>query len=202
MIKEEERVYLTYIPPNFNVGANLFGISSDVPRLLQGVALAVIPYLIILPSSFLRRVDGSTKFGVATVIAIGLFLLGVVGINGDPFFTWVRKVLLFSSKKRMAYYNPRIKIEKTEEKLKPKEENNLLPRDKIAILYNQFVDGQNKKDQVLAKEAYDSFEKEIDFEFEDDPETEEERKDFNLWEKIKAKMQKLLENKVPNNKSL
>lgn len=202
MVKEEERIFIAYIPTNFEVGANLFGISSDMPKLLQGVVLGIIPYLIILPAGFLRRVSGSTKFGVATVLAIGLFMLGVVGINGDPFFTWVKKALLFSSKKRMAYYNPRIKVEKTEERLKPKEESALLPRDKIAIMYNQFVDGQNKKDQLLAKEAYDEFESEIDFEFEDDPEVEVERKELGLWEKIKIKTQKLLENKVHSNKSL
>ena len=202
MEKKEERIYLTYIPPNFEVGANIFGISSDVPRLLQGVVLATIPYLIILPLSILRRISTSTKVGVATIIAIALFSLGFFGINGDPFFTWIRKIMLFSSKKRMAYYNPRIKVEKTEEISKAKEENNLLPRDKIAIFYNQLINNQNKKEQLLAKETYDEFEEEIDFEFEDDPEIEEKGKDYNLWEKIKTKIQKLLENKAHNNKSL
>ncbi len=202
MEKKEERIYLTYIPPNFEVGANLFGISSDVPRLLQGVVLAIIPFLIIMPLSILRRVSTSTKLGISIVIAVALFSLGFFGINGDPFFTWIRKIMLFSSKKRMAYYNPRVKVEKTEEMTKSREENNLLPRDKIAIFYNQFIDSQNKKEQLLAKETYSEFEETIDFEFEDDPDIEEKGKDFNLWEKIKTKVQKLLENKAPNSKSL
>lgn len=190
--KDEEQLVQRYIPNNYQTGANMFGVSGNLFGIVQGVILMIIPYLIIFNLGFLRRVSPTNKFGIATFFAAILGYFGFIGINGETLFTMITKVIRFNSKKRVAYYNPRVKKEKTAERKASIENNKMLPRDQIIAYYNQIVEKQNEKLQQLAKSDSDYLNGEgVIYQFEDDPIEEDKDKKKKekkaLWEKSKKK---------------
>ena len=43
MRKEEEKPISVYIPPNFEAGLNIFGISDNIETLIEGGVLVALP---------------------------------------------------------------------------------------------------------------------------------------------------------------
>ena len=66
MRKEEEKPISVYIPPNFEAGLNLFGISDNIETLIEGVALVALPYIIIFGLGLLKGISLTNRIGTVS----------------------------------------------------------------------------------------------------------------------------------------
>ena len=188
MRKEEEKPISVYIPPNFEAGLNIFGISDNIETLIEGGVLVALPYIVIFGLGLLKGISLTNIIGIASCFALVLGYLGFVGISGDKIGRYISKIIIFSLKKRVAYYNPRIKKEASySHNTSSKDE---LPKEKLMKLYKD-IKIRFQKRSVPAKELHTEFNASL-FIFEDDLETVEKRKDdkWILSEKIKKLMKK------------
>ena len=57
MRKEEEKPISVYIPPNFEAGLNIFGISDNIETLIDGGVLVALPYIVIFGLGLLKGIS-------------------------------------------------------------------------------------------------------------------------------------------------
>lgn len=188
MRKEEEKPISVYIPPNFEAGLNLFGISDNIETLIEGGVLVALPYIIIFGLGLLKGISLTNRIGIASCFALVLGYLGFVGIGGDKIGRYISKIIVFNLNKRVAYYNPRIKKEVIGSNSGFSKDE--LPKEKLMRLYKE-IKVRFQKRNVPIKEMHKEIHTGL-FIFEDDIEATDKRKDdkWILSEKIKKVMKK------------
>ena len=137
---EEETYDVVAIPPNYQGTIILFGMAFAKWNLIEAVVLAVIIFFAVL-AVLIRHAasDLSTLIGWAAVPAVSAGVLALRGINGDDLLSFLRHVIVWQRKRRIAYYNPRVKTEAFPAVGgQERSDRNPLPREKIIALYSGY----------------------------------------------------------------
>lgn len=98
------------IPENFAEGTGIFGGIFPLRNFVEGVLFA-IPMLLLalaIPTSSLN-----VKVPVIILMVSPALLIGCVGINGDSVLEFLGYFTRYRKRKRIARYNPRVKLEFT-----------------------------------------------------------------------------------------
>ena len=66
-----------------------------------------------------------------------MLYLGINGINGDSFTTFISIWLRYRRKRRVILYNPRIKTDATPLIFETKKKEELLPKEKLLLIYEK-----------------------------------------------------------------
>ena len=155
----QQETFKTYpIPDNFVDDSRVIKGMFRRNNFIEGIILA----LIMLPIAMLVPVSTSSLRITAIILCCGpFFLLGIVGINGDTFFTFVRNFFAWRGNRTMMIYNstPRALIKSPLEALMETE----TAKDKLIDTYERFRDKQKMKNAGV------SLIEGVNFEFEDDP---------------------------------
>lgn len=137
---EEDAYDVVPIPPNYQGTIILFGMAFAKWNLIEAFILAVIIFFSVL--AILMRhteTDLSTMIGWSAVPAVSAGVLALRGINGDDLLSFLRHIIMWQRKRRVAYYNPRVKTEAFpaigDHERSDKE---TLPREKIIALYSGY----------------------------------------------------------------
>lgn len=165
--EEKDRYVVVPIPENFAADGTFLGYEIKVLNIIQAVVFASIPFLIVYGIIDKYFVTGTTTLVFTVMAALGLAYLGFFGINHETPLEYLIKYIEFRRNARKTYYNPRVKIEARSIFEEKNEEAEVLPREKIMKIYNEFLEKRNLSDQKIAHELE---EKEYDGEifFEED----------------------------------
>ena len=141
MNKSTEEYRIRKIPDNFENGINFAGFNFKPIFLIEGIILGVICFVLMIVLLFafgIRHISSST-IGICLVPCVLAVILGIKGINDEPLTTFFRNLRFFNSKKRITYYNPRIKTEiKSIKNNLSNEGAFVLPRDRIIALFTKY----------------------------------------------------------------
>ena len=99
------------IPINFENGFNIAGNNFSARNIVEACILAPLTAIILL--MIIGPLDVSLNFKI-TLIFTAIILVGggaLMGLNNDPLSTFLINTIRSNLKKRVAYYNPRIKFE-------------------------------------------------------------------------------------------
>ena len=160
---------VVFIPANYKSGNSIYGFEIKTSNVIQGSILATIPAVIgfgIIPDFI--QINPDLNLSIVTFFSFGLGYLGFVGINGQTLLSYIQDWLMFRKKRRKTYYNPRIKKEAIFFLDEQKNNKEMLPRDKILAIYNQYKAQSDQKNRELAHELEKEFEQAEDLYFEDD----------------------------------
>lgn len=168
MENNEERPMQIPIPKNFQAGINLFGGSYEFGNIIQGIIMAGLGVFIIFGGCKFLHINASIESRIGFALALGgtLGYLGLAGIEGETLIGLIKNIILFEKNKRTAYYNPRIKKEACTCVFEREDE--ILPRDKILMMYDKYKQEINKKDQDKALMSQFSLNENEDMFFNDD----------------------------------
>ena len=149
----EEDYKVRKIPENFENGIHIAGFSFKPIFLIEGIILAVIAMgIAILVMKSIGMNDIGQMIGFALVFGGVALFLGLKGINDEPLTTYIKHLSEFNKGRRVAYYNPRIKVEaKSIFMEKNKEDKDAIPREKIIAFFNKYKAAIDKKQQEKAK---------------------------------------------------
>lgn len=108
---ESRRIYP--IPENFADGTGVFGGMFPLRNFVEGVlfALPALLFALALSSHFGLGINAKIPIVIFSV-SPGL-ILGCIGINGDSVTEFLAYYFRFRKKRRVARYNPRVKLEFT-----------------------------------------------------------------------------------------
>lgn len=128
-----------FIPPNFENGINILGLSFQAIYLIEGGLLGIAAFLgfFFLFKNAFQMSDFGQIVGFSLVFAAILAFLGIRGINDEPLSTFLVNLIQFAKNKRTAYYNPRVKKEAvsyTEERESSDTAQEAIPRERILAL--------------------------------------------------------------------
>lgn len=117
MENTEEKVRINYIPPNFDDDFSVGNFSFDIRYLAETAVLAVIGLLVAhlivsLLANTIFELDMSSAVITYIICLIAFGGIGMKGIAGDPVYVFLFNLIKFQKKKRIAFYNPRVKTEK------------------------------------------------------------------------------------------
>lgn len=123
----EEELRVEYIPPNYDEGFSVGNFSFDTRYLIEAVVMAIIGFvlakiLVSLLSETIFALDFSKVIVVYILFGGGLAALGMAGLGGDPVYVYLLNMIHFNKKKRVAFYNPRVKTEKKSALIESEEE--------------------------------------------------------------------------------
>lgn len=129
------------IPDNFTEGTGLFGGIVQLRNFLEGCVMALPVFILMLKiTAPIKSLNiRMTVIGVFTVFP---FLLGCIGINGDPVTKFLSYFFVFRKKRRVMRYNPRVKLEFTGEIPQARE----VPIDKIRKMLRNLGQEENSMD--------------------------------------------------------
>ena len=162
-MSEKNKIRPIFIPKNFQNEAHILGI-IDAPwaNVIQGIVTGGgAGYLVWGINKWTGLNYPFAKIVGVLIIVVGLFgYLGLVGINGGTLLAFVKTLIRYTSNKRRAYYNPRVKKEvKFRDVVNGDQE--LLPRDKILLLYNRMTEENKKRHQAEAEKFTAEMEEQI-----------------------------------------
>lgn len=137
-----------YIPPNYENQISFMSFSFKRNNFIEGIVLAAIPAvglikLIHVYGGFLKIPYPLELLSILSIV--GLLIVGLEGINGTTFLGFLRELVLYLRSRRIAYYNPRVKKEALPSYYK--NDTELLPKEKLQIMYKQFKDNRDRKHQ-------------------------------------------------------
>lgn len=184
--KEEAPLDTCVIPENFADTGRCFNGLFRTRNLVEGVIIAA-PFAYVTTHLGLEM---NQTIVVTAVVAGGVLVGCIVGINGDSITEWIMHVAMYFRHKRVAKYNPRVKNEATPGYLT--KERGELPVEKIRRLAGQISNKMNDQETV-SSEIYDPIYKEF---FEDDlgyvetPDDLKSRKERRQERKEKKKAEK------------
>lgn len=186
--KAQEKIVVVPIPENFATEGTFLGYEIKMLNIVQAVVFAVIPFLIFgfLDKYFEPLLNVTTTLVIRVMISLGLAALGFFGINHETPLEMLIKYLNFKKNERKTYYNPRVKIEARSLLYKSDEDGELLPRDKIIKMYNDFLEKRNLSDQKFAHEL-EGREFDEDILFEDDFGVVEKPEEYMTAKELKEK---------------
>lgn len=148
--QEEEPLSTQVIPENFVDTGRCFNGTFRTRNLVEGVVVAALPAYVIYHSTM----SYENKI-IVGVVCVGLImLLFLTGINGDSVFEFLAHAIVYNKMKRVAKYNPRVKMEATPEYLVNNQSE--LPRDKIIRMVNEFRNRDtSKNEEAVSRDIYD-----------------------------------------------
>lgn len=179
MKKNEESLITYVIPENFIDTGRCFNGMFRTRNLLEGIVLAgPIAYLLAH-----TNLETNQKIILIAIIAGGLFLGCINGINGDSLFEFIIHAFNYKEKKRVAKYNSRVKFEASPQYLTKNDKE--VPRDKIMRVVENF----NIEEEDISRDVYDPIKKEV---FEDDLDVLEKPDDLKSKKELRkeAKIRK------------
>lgn len=185
--RENETIAVAPIPENFATGSTFLGFEIKPLNLIQAIIFGLIPIIVnfgIINKYF--YVDILTLIGVTALFTVALAFLGFVGIDNVTPLEYLIKFINYKRKMRKTYYNPRVKKEMISLIAEQSEANQVLPREKVLKMYNEFLEKRNLADQAKAHEIEDNDLGEDVF-FEDDFLVMDKPKEYMSDKEIKEK---------------
>lgn len=168
MDNKQEQPYEIFIPENYKTKSNFLGFEVKIANVIEGFAFALIPVLIgifLLPK--IPIIDSETNLSITTTFAFAFGLFGFIGIDDELVITWLLDILKFKQSRRIAYYNPRVKKE-AHSIFAENDKQDMLPREKIIKLYENYKAQLDNKNRELAHEQEKQFDQAETMYFEDD----------------------------------
>ena len=168
MDNKQEQPYEIFIPENYKTKSNFLGYEVKIANVIEGFAFGLIPVLIgifVLPK--IPFIDSETNLSITTTFAFALGLFGFIGIDDELVITWLLDILKFKQSRRIAYYNPRVKKE-AHSIFADNDKQDMLPREKIIKLYENYKAQLDSKNRELAHEQEKQFDQAETMYFEDD----------------------------------
>lgn len=164
----DEEYNVKHIPPNFENGINILGLSFKAIFLIEGIIIGILSFagIFVLITKFFGVTDIGQAAGISLAFAAVLAFFGIRGLNDEPISTFLYNLLLFAKKRRTAYYNPRVKKEAVsfqEERENMDPASEAIPRERILALVNDLK--EKHTDKVYIDDSF--FNPEF-MEFEDD----------------------------------
>lgn len=138
------------IPINHSEGQAVAGEIIKTRNLVEGIVLGGIPFSAAL--YFCRSFSFADKVTIAIVVALPFLYLGISGINGDSFTTFVGIWLRYRKNRRVLLYNPRIKIEATPLIFETRKKEEMLPKEKAMLIYRK-LKSRRKKLKAIKNDA-------------------------------------------------
>ena len=192
-VENNETLKVRHIPPNYGGGINILGMHFEIVFLVEGILLGLfLFFLLFVPMVRWNLCEIPRAIGISGAFCGVGFVLGVKGINDEPVTTFLAGVLHFLKRRRRAYYNPRVKMEAKPPRLKKSlEDKDLLPREKLVLLFEKYQKKWQgyKSRKIQEAEERDSFHSDRLY-FEDDegvikkpPEYQSLREERNLLKK-------------------
>ena len=152
MAREDENYDILPIPLNSKFDFNFLGLTFQMRKAFEGIALGLLGFLI----SYLIVRNIKMQIGVALTImlflTLGGLLLGGMGVNNDYVSNAIINIFTFYRKKRITFYNPRVKKEQRffVEELQD-EDDYVIPRERLEALYHKYI---NKKEIENAQDNF------------------------------------------------
>lgn len=184
--RDNETIAVAQIPENFATGSTFLGFEVKPLNLIQAIVFGVIPILISMGINKYFYVNILTVIGVTALCSIAFAFLGFVGIDNVTPLEYLIKYINYKRNMRKTYYNPRVKKEMVSLMAEQSEANQVLPREKILKMYNEFLEKRNLADQAKAHEIEDNDLGEDVF-FEDDFLVMDKPKEYMSDKEIKEK---------------
>ncbi len=144
----DEKVLPFTIPANYYNQFHFMGKPYEYKFVIQ-TAIIVFIATLALWFGLTQFMDKITTISVILFVDVLVALLSLNGIQGDTFIGFISKVLRYRSRRRIAYYNPRAKVE-AESTLNTERE--MLPRDRLVALYDKYkksFDAHHQKNAEL-----------------------------------------------------
>lgn len=162
--KNEEKAYPFIIPANFYNQFHLMGQPFEYKFVLQTVVIVAVISVVLW--TLLNKVM-SWVYALSIILTIDalIALLSLNGIQGDTFIAYISKVLRYNSHKRIAYYNPRIKVEAESDLMADRETQ---PKDKLTMMLENYKKSLDKKHQQAAEEILAEKDTQDELYFQDD----------------------------------
>lgn len=140
------------IPDNYQTGISMFGTTFKAVNLIEAAILAVIPWILFF--FILPKLDLNFPIDIKTIFS-ALFCVfggygGLYGYRGKTLSQVVQSLFSWRLKRRVAYYNPRIKAEVLPIYMNKQENNEMLPREKVMLLFEKYKKELDKKQQQEA----------------------------------------------------
>lgn len=184
--RDNETIAVAQIPENFATGSTFLGFEVKPLNLIQAIVFGVIPILISMGINKYFYVNILTVIGVTALCSIAFAFLGFVGIDNVTPLEYLIKYINYKRNMRKTYYNPRVKKEMVSLMTEQSEVNQVLPREKVLKMYNEFLEKRNLADQAKAHEIEDNDLGEDVF-FEDDFLVMDKPKEYMSDKEIKEK---------------
>ena len=160
----DEEYRTRQIPPNFENGINVLGVSFKPIFLIEGGVLGILGLVIFffLFKEGLGMEDTGQIIGYSLIFAAAGAFIGIKGINDEPLTTFIVNLKFFSSHRRTAFYNPRIKREARPYKVAVMEnkgslaKEDMIPRDRIIALASDIKEKYQGANAFVDESSYDS----------------------------------------------
>lgn len=157
MAKKDDNVKLYIIPDNFIEGGRVF---NGMFRLKNFVEALILGGLFALIALGLPITTTTTRISVVIMFALPPFLLGIVGVNGDTLFSFLRNALRWKKNHSIMVYNDSTNsYDKAPLDVMMEQD---LPKDKLVDFYSSWK--SRRIEMENAKRAT------ISYEFEEDEE--------------------------------
>lgn len=136
---DKESIY--FIPKNFKTGISILGNTYRTKNVMQ-MNIVCIPITVFIFFGLSYRF--STKLSISIVVDLVLGYLCIIGINEKPLFSLLSSWYEYHKTKINGYYNNRIKVESRPTFIE-KDEERLLPKEKLQKLYAKFKEIYEEK---------------------------------------------------------
>ena len=157
------------IPTNYENGVNIGGLNFQGIYLIEGIVLfvifAAIPFFILWN---LGITDVGSILGICMVFGGIASFAGFKGINDEPITTFLFHMFKFFKNRRIAYYNPRIKLEAIPYLDEKNDVSKMIPRERILAAFEKIKENYNKRQQERIKKENDNINDRTILFFEDD----------------------------------
>lgn len=145
----DEELNTCIIPENFVDTGRCFNGMFRTRNLIEGLILAV-PIAHFLIESALPV---NQKIVLTAVIAGGILIFFINGLNGDSVTEFIINVVTYNKKMRVAKYNPRVKSEATPGYLT--KEQGELPRDRLLRIIGDINKNVDNEEDAVSRDIYD-----------------------------------------------
>lgn len=172
-VEEEEKVETVFIPNNITEGIDAGGLTLNPRRtfeaVLGGVLGGFLTYGLLVLINQYFKIDIETRIAVI-VMGVALFMaICYFGANNETFSQCIVHIIQFNKRKRIAYYNPRVKAEiKSVAERTDIAEEQLVPRDKIQRFIDNYQMNASKRTSARIAEIENEHKAEGRMYFEDD----------------------------------
>ena len=196
--EKEPKTEPLYIPTNYKGETGVWILVFNTRRMIEGVILGAL--FVIIAISLCRyyevEITNFRQYVYIAILGIVGVTIGAIGANGESLFQFLKHLLMYFKKKRVSFYNPRLKTEYEPliNVLQKGGNQNMLPKDKLIKLYRSLISKSSKAEQTVEYDESTMF-------FKDDKEnaTETKVKTNRRKNKLKSTIRKLLRKGGNNN---
>jgi hypothetical protein len=173
---KDERIDDLFVPQNCEYDLSVGDYTFKKRRVLEG-ALLTIPFgAVCWFLCMLFRVSIITAVVVTAISGSLGMIFGIVGHNGDDISKYIWNIVTFNRRKRITWYNGRVKKEiRCFAEESQNEEDYVIPRERLEALYHKLTNQRNianSEENLALEEQYDN----ENIVFEDDIRLMEEEK--------------------------